>query len=90
MFLNLFQILRECGKNKEKDDLVSERDRHGYVTRDMSSSIQNELDEETLGSLLSALIHSSVIKNSAPQNLESCHPGWEIIEVSVENMERII
>ena len=81
-------------KNKEKDDLVSEKDRHGYVTRDMGSNIQRELGEETgiktPGSLLSALIYSSVIKNRAPQNLESCHPGWEIIEVSVENMERII
>ena len=69
---------------------MSERDRHGYVTRDMSSSIQNELDEETLGSLLSALIYSSVIKNRAPQILESCYPVWESIEVSVENIERII
>ena len=69
---------------------MSEKDRHGYVIRDMSSSIQNELDDEVLGSLLSALIYSSVIKNRAPQNLEYCHPGWEIIEVSVENVERII
>ena len=81
-------------KNKEKDDLVSEKDRHGYVTREMGSNIQRELGEETgiktPCPLISALICFSVTKNRAPQILESCHPGWEIIEVSVENMERII
>ena len=73
---------------------MSEKDRHGYVTRDMGSNIQRELGVETgiktPGSLLFALICSSVIKSRAPQILESCHPGWEIIEVSVENMEWII
>ena len=53
-------------KNKEEDDLVSEKDNHGYVTRDMGSNIQRELGEETgiktPGSLLFALKCSSVIR----------------------------
>ena len=71
-------------KIKNIDDLVSEKDRHGYVTRDMGSNIQRELGEDSViktpGSLLSAFIYSSVLKNRAPQILESCHPGWGIMK----------
>ena len=59
-------------KNKEEDDLVSEKDNHGYVTRDMGSNIQRELGEETgIIAFCSHIFFSD--KNRAPQILESCH-----------------
>ena len=76
-------------KKYRKDDFLSDKDRHGYVTWDMDSNIQRELGEETgIIAFCSHIFFSD--KNRAPQILESCHYGWEIIEVSVENMERII